>query len=153
MPNHSKLTLPSNTEIRLTRVFNGPPARVYRAWTEPKLLTKWMNPPSCQMTDASVDVRPGGRLVYTYKTPHGEMQQEGEYLEVVPEQKLVFTEARGPMAWRTTVEFDGDDEKTTVTVTHHMADTAARDEALASGMDDLWEHAWKQLDQTVTSAP
>jgi uncharacterized protein YndB with AHSA1/START domain len=84
----------TNRELVLTRRINAPPAAVYRAWTEPALLTQWFAPLPYTTPHAELDVRPGGSSLVVMRGPDGvDMPNRGVYLEVVPNQRLVFTDA------------------------------------------------------------
>lgn len=81
-------------ELVLTRLFEAPPEKVYRAWTEPDLLKRWFAPLPWTTPVAILDVRPGGANVIIMRSPHGEdIPNHGIYLEVVKNQRLVFTDA------------------------------------------------------------
>lgn len=84
----------SNRELLLTRVLNAPREKVYRAWTDPKLMTQWFTPPPFTTTHVETDVRPGGASLVVMRGPDGqEYPNRGVYLEVVPNERLVFTDA------------------------------------------------------------
>lgn len=81
-------------ELVLTRLIDAPPAKVYRAWTEPALLTQWFAPLPFTTPVAELDVRPGGANLIVMRAPDGtDMPNRGVYLEVVPNERLVFTNA------------------------------------------------------------
>jgi uncharacterized protein YndB with AHSA1/START domain len=68
--------------------------KVYRAWTEPDVLRQWFAPLPWTTPYAHLDVRPGGSNLITMRSPDGEdFPNQGVYLEVVPNQRLVFTDA------------------------------------------------------------
>lgn len=80
--------------LTLTRVLDAPVANVWRCWTEPKLLEKWFCPKPWFVTDAKLDLRPGGEMSCVMNGPEGELFPNiGVYLEVVPMQKIVSTDA------------------------------------------------------------
>ena len=84
----------SDRELVLTRLIDAPREAVYRAWTEPELLKQWFAPKPLTTPVAELDVRPGGANLIVMKTPDGQdMPNPGVYLEVVPNEKLVFTNA------------------------------------------------------------
>lgn len=71
-----------------------PRAAVWRCWTEADLLKRWFAPAPWTTPEAELDVRPGGRQRIVMRSPEGEdMPMSGVYLEVVPEQRLVATDA------------------------------------------------------------
>jgi uncharacterized protein YndB with AHSA1/START domain len=85
---------PAGRELVLTRTLKAPRHAVWRCWTEPALIVKWFTPPPWQTVHAEVDLRPGGSSLVVMRGPDGtEMPNRGIYLEVVPERRLVFTDA------------------------------------------------------------
>jgi uncharacterized protein YndB with AHSA1/START domain len=81
-------------ELVLTRLIDVPRERLWRCWTEPKLIVQWFTPPPWKTVHAETDVRPGGASTIVMKGPEGqEMPNRGVYLEVVKNEKLVFTDA------------------------------------------------------------
>ena len=81
--------LPSVTIIRRIKA---PPAKVWAAITEPKLMMQWWGPDAGPTLRAEADVRPGGRFSVAFRLMNGdEHNPTGIYREVVPEKKLVFT--------------------------------------------------------------
>jgi len=91
---HADTTFPADRELVLSRLIDAPPAHVYRVWTEPALLQQWFAPAPWTTPLAQLDVRPGGASVITMRGPDGqESTYHGVYLDVVENQKLVFTDA------------------------------------------------------------
>jgi uncharacterized protein YndB with AHSA1/START domain len=81
-------------ELVLTRILNAPRASVYRAWTDPELLKKWFAPLPWTTPKAVMDVRPGGSSLIVMRSPEGqEFPNRGVYLDVVKNERLVFTDA------------------------------------------------------------
>ena len=81
-------------DLILTRIIDAPPAKVFRAWTEPELLKQWFAPLPWTTPVAETDVRPGGSSLVVMRGPDGnEFPNRGVYLEVVKNQRLVFTDA------------------------------------------------------------
>jgi uncharacterized protein YndB with AHSA1/START domain len=88
------VAFPSDRELVLQRLLNAPREKLFRCWTEPKLLTQWFTPPPFKTTSAEVDLRAGGSSVIVMRGPDGtEYPNRGIYLEVVPNERLVFTDA------------------------------------------------------------
>jgi uncharacterized protein YndB with AHSA1/START domain len=85
----------SELGITLTRVFDAPRERVWREWTEPERFAGWFGGPDAEvpLTSVTMDVRPGGawRLTMFYGPRRREMHWVGEYHEVEPPERLVFT--------------------------------------------------------------
>lgn len=81
-------------ELTLTRVIDVPPEKLYRCWTEPELLKQWFCPKPYTVSHAELDVRPGGASRIVMRSPEGgEFPCPGVYLEVVPNRKIVTTDA------------------------------------------------------------
>jgi uncharacterized protein YndB with AHSA1/START domain len=94
VPETAQTSPTSDRELVLTRLIDAPRAAVYRAWTEPELLKQWFAPKPLTTPVAELDVRPGGASLVVMKTPDGmEMPNPGVYLEVIPNERLVFTDA------------------------------------------------------------
>lgn len=74
------------------------PDRIWRAWTEPEQLKQWFCPRPWQTTECRIDLRPGGEFYTVMQSPEGEDMEAsaGCYLEVVPNERLVWTAALGP---------------------------------------------------------
>ena len=88
------MTFPNDRELVLDRYIDAPRDLVWRCWTEPELLVHWFTPAPWKTKSASVDVRPGGASMVVMLSPDGEeFPNPGTYLEVVPGEKLVFTDA------------------------------------------------------------
>lgn len=84
----------TDRDLVLTRVLNAPREKVYQCWTDPALLTQWFAPKPWSTPRASLDLRPGGGSVITMADAAGtEYPNAGQYLEIVPNEKLVFTDA------------------------------------------------------------
>ena len=94
MSSTNQPTQPSNHELVLTRLIKAPRHSLFRAWTEPELLKQWFAPHPCTVPVAETDVRPGGTSLIVMRVPDGkEMPCHGVYLEVVKDERLVFTDA------------------------------------------------------------
>ena len=84
----------SSRELVLSRIINAPRAKVYKAWTDPELLKQWFAPLPWKTPRAELDVRPGGASLIVMAGPDGnEFPNRGVYLEVVENERLVFTDA------------------------------------------------------------
>jgi uncharacterized protein YndB with AHSA1/START domain len=84
----------ADRELILTRLINAPREKVYRAWTEPEILKQWFAPKPYTTPHAELDVRPGGSAYIVMRGPDGkDLPNRGVYLEVVPNEKLVSTDA------------------------------------------------------------
>ncbi len=136
--------------LTLVRRLAASPAKVYAAWTQPAQITQWMHPGQTVCVHAEADVRVGGRFRVIMREPDGEEHDvSGEYREVVPDAKLVFT-----WHWRSTPErvslvsvaLAVEGSVTLLTLTHEQFfDEAARD-AHRGGWSDSLDHLVAQFE-------
>ena len=86
--------MPADRDLTLTRLIDAPREKLYRAWTDPGLLKQWFAPLPYTTPHAELDVRPGGANTIVMHGPDGnDIPCRGVYLEVVPNRRLVFTDA------------------------------------------------------------
>jgi len=116
---------PTDRDLVLTRIIDAPPEKVYRCWTEPELIKQWFAPLPYTTPHVEVDVRPGGSSLIVMRSPEGvDMPNPGVYLEVVPYERLVATDAF-TSAWEPSqkpfmtlvLTFENQDGKTKYTAT------------------------------------
>ncbi len=154
MLNPDKLPDTSDRELVLTRLIDAPPEKVFRCWTDPKLIVKWFTPPPYKTIHAETDVRPGGASLIVMQSPEGhEMPNRGVYLDVVENRRLVatdaFTSAWEPsekpfMILTLTFENDGGKRRYTARVKHwSVADKEAHEKM---GFHQGWGVATDQLE-------
>lgn len=86
------LDLNPETDLVLTRDINAPREILYKCWTTPEHLVHWFVPKPHKVTACELDVRPGGKCNTTFEVDGTEMPNNGVYLEVIPNEKLVFTD-------------------------------------------------------------
>jgi uncharacterized protein YndB with AHSA1/START domain len=81
-------------ELVITRLIDAPRETLWRCWTEPALLVQWFTPEPWKTVSAETDLRAGGASRIVMRGPAGEeFSNEGVYLDVVPNERLVFTDA------------------------------------------------------------
>lgn len=81
-------------DLVLQRIIDASPDKLYRAWTEPELLKRWFAPEPWTVPRAELDVRVGGASLVVMRGPDGaDHPNRGVYLDVVPDARLVFTDA------------------------------------------------------------
>lgn len=81
-------------DLVLCMVLDAPRHRVYQCWTQPDLLMQWFAPKPWSTPKAAMDVRPGGASLITMADDQGnQYPNPGQYLEVVPNERLVFSDA------------------------------------------------------------
>src|SRR5437762_12920351 len=80
------------TSLQIKRFIKTSPDRVYAAWTDPAQLKEWWGPESVITRSLTADMRVGGKYRWDLTTPEGEeMSAFGEYRDLVPGKKIVFT--------------------------------------------------------------
>ena len=148
----------ADRELVLTRLINAPRAKVYRAWTDPELLKQWFAPKPYTTPIVEIDVRPGGSAYFVMRGPDGkDLPNHGVYLEVVPNEKLVSTDAY-VKAWEPsekpfmtlilTFEDEGGKTRYTARVRHWtVADREAHEKM---GFHEGWGLCTDQLEALVT---
>jgi uncharacterized protein YndB with AHSA1/START domain len=94
MTTGAKAVPTSDRELVLTRIIDAPREKVFGAWTDPELLKQWFSPLPYTTPVAELDVRSGGANLIVMRSPEGnDMPNRGVYLEVVENERLVFTDA------------------------------------------------------------
>lgn len=84
----------ADRELTITRLIDAPREKLYRAWTDPALLKQWFAPLPYTTPVAELDVRPGGSAFIVMRGPDGkDLPNHGVYLEVVPNERLISTDA------------------------------------------------------------
>lgn len=144
------VTMPSDVEIEMTRIFDAPLALVFATHTEPEHLRRWqLGPDGWTMPICEIDLRVGGawRSVWRSTEGRGEFQISGEFLEVDAPHRLVQTERMGdgPQSVSTLV-FSEHDGRTLLTTTMRFPTRELRDEVLATGMTDGAAVSYDRLD-------
>jgi uncharacterized protein YndB with AHSA1/START domain len=94
MTANSEASTAADRELVLTRLIDAPREKLYRAWTDPELLKRWFAPLPYTTPHAEFDLRPGGSTLIVMRGPDGnEFPNRGTYLEIVENERLVFTDA------------------------------------------------------------
>lgn len=160
--NQTTLELRGDREIVIARTFNGPSHIVFDAWTRPELVERWWAPKSrgVAMIACTADVRIGGRYRYHLRHGRGEFAFAGEYLEVTPPAKLVYTQVYEPTAAGTmpgdqpitiTVTFTERAGRTHVVSHTYCPTPEVRDAIIASGMESGMRETMDLLEALVES--
>jgi uncharacterized protein YndB with AHSA1/START domain len=149
------VTLPSDTEILITREFAAPRALVYQAWTTPELIKRWWSAKRGTVTVAEVDLRIGGRWRYAMVTDSGfEVAFHGEYRELIQNERIVGTEVYEGMPDAealNTVTFAETDGRTMLTILVQHAKREHRDAHIESGMEGGLQDALDLVEQVAIS--
>jgi len=144
-------TTPSDRELVTTRAFDAPRDLVWAAWTSPEHLPKWLlGPEGWTMPVCESDLRVGGawHFVWRNEADGSEMGMTGEYREITPPERLVSTQSWGG-DWAETLNtlvFTEEDGRTIMTQTILYPSQAARDAALATGMQQGMDAGFSRLD-------
>jgi uncharacterized protein YndB with AHSA1/START domain len=90
-------TLDPETDLELDREVDVAPELVWKAWTTPELVVQWFAPKPYETPKCEIDLRPGGLFATTMRSPEGEeFDNAGCFLEIIPNERLVWTSALGP---------------------------------------------------------
>ena len=152
------VTLPTDEQILITREFDAPKHLVYKAWTTPELVKRWWHANRGQVTLAEIDLRVGGAWRYVSVTDDGfDVGFHGEYREIVPNERIVSTEAYEGIpdadehATLNTATFTETDGRTTLTVLVQCPSKQVRDAIIDSGMEAGMQDAMDLLEQVAVS--
>ena len=134
-----QVTTPSDREIVLTRLFDAPRRLVFEALTRPEHVRHWWGllDNRYSVTECEIDLRPGGAWRYVGLGPQGEYAFYGVYREVVPPERLVFTEIYAPfpdVESVVTSALTEENGKTRMTVTALYPSKDVRDMVMGTGM-------------------
>ncbi|MGK9234490.1 SRPBCC family protein [Inquilinus limosus] len=147
----------SDRELVLTRLIDAPREKLFRAWTEPELMKQWFVPRPWTTPVIEVDLRPGGSNLIVMRSPEGnEFPNRGVYLEIVENEKLVFTDAY-TKAWEPSekpfftgiITFEDESGKTRYTARALHWTVADREEHEKMGFHEGWGQCADQLAELV----
>jgi len=144
----------SERELVVTRTFDAPARIVFDAFTKPELFKRWWVPKSVPITLLSCeqDVRVGGTYKLVFAAGDGEMAFFGTYTEVIPNERLVWTNDEGDAQSITTVTFEEKNGKTLLVLTELHPSAAALEEALkGSSEETMMNETHRQLDELLVS--
>ena len=150
----------SERELVLVRETDVPRERLYAGWTQPDLLVQWFTPKPWTTTTCEIDLRVGGACKTTMRSPEGQdFPNVGIFLEIVPNERLVFTDAYGPgwepnpnLFFTAVLTFESLPNGMTRYTARAMHWTAeAREKHAAMGFTEGWGKAFDQLVELVGS--
>ncbi len=151
----TSMTIVSDVEIAMSRVFDAPRDLVFRAYTTPEMVAQWWGQRASTTIVDKLDLRPGGQWRYIQREADGtEYAFSGEYREVTPPERLVNTFEFEPMPGHVIVDtavFEDLDGQTKVTVTSVFQSVEDRDGMLASGMEGGANESWDRLGELLTA--
>jgi uncharacterized protein YndB with AHSA1/START domain len=149
----TKVERKSERELVATRTFNGPTHIVFEAWTKPELFKRWWAPKSMgvPLRSCEMDVRVGG----SYRIEFGHDASAswaffGKYIEVIPSERLVWTNEESDTGPVTTVTFEDKGGQTLLTLHELYPSKEALDESFI-GMEGGMPEQFGQLDELLAS--
>ena len=152
------VTLPTDTQILITRDFAAPRHLVYRAWTTPELVKRWWAGQRGTMKTVDIDLRVGGTWRYVMDTNGGfEIAFHGEYREIVPNERIVNTEvfempgASDSDASLNRVTFTEADGRTSLALLVETPSKEVRDAIIESGMEGGMQEHMDLLEEVAIS--
>ena len=153
--NSAKVTLPTDTQILITREFDAPKHLVWKAYTTPDLIARWWGGSHGKVTSAEVDLRVGGSWRYVLAANEGfEVAFHGEFREISEPDRLVNTEiyegAPDGVGVVTTILTEADG-RTTMTQLCEYGDKTVRDAVIESGMEGGMQESMDALEQVAAS--
>jgi uncharacterized protein YndB with AHSA1/START domain len=142
----------ADRELVATRTFDAPAHILFKAWSQPDLFRRWWVPEGAGMSllSCEMDVRSGGKYRLEFGAGEHSMVFHGKYLEVVPDERIVWTNDEGEEGAVTTVTFEGQSGKTLLTFHELYPSKEALDEAMqgsAAGLPTQLD----QLDALLSS--
>jgi uncharacterized protein YndB with AHSA1/START domain len=152
------LTLPTETQIQITREFAAPKHLVFKAWTTPELIKRWWHANRGEVTVADVDLRVGGKWRWAMIATGGfEVAFHGEYREIVPNERIVHTEVfegvpggdEDPAI--VTITLTEQEGRTTLTQLMQVSNRETRDMIINTGMEAGLQDALDLLEQLAVS--
>ena len=139
--------------VRITREFDAPPDKVFRAHTDPDLVVQWLGPRDLEMSIDNFDCRTGGSYRYVHRRGSDEFGFHGCFHEVRPSEVIVqtFTFEGEPdsVALERMVFEDLGDGRTRLTATSLVDSFEGRDAFLASGMETGVREGYERLDEVL----
>lgn len=151
-----EVTTPSEHEIRMTRLFDAPPRLVFEAMTRPEHVAQWWgrlgegySVPVCE-----IDLRVGGRWRFVNRHPRGEAAFHGEYREVDPPNRVVFTEIFEEFPDTVSVvttDLLDEGGKTRLVATVRYPSREVRDMVLGTGMDKGASISYDRLEDLLAT--
>jgi uncharacterized protein YndB with AHSA1/START domain len=157
----AKVTLPTDEQILIEREFDAPKHLVYRALTTPELVKRWFHANRGVITLAEIDLRVGGKWRYVGEADSvGEMGFHGEYRELVPDERIVWTEfyegvpegvAEEDATTVNTATLTETDGRTMLSVLIQAPSKTARDAIIESGMEAGMQDAYDLLEEVAIS--
>lgn len=144
----------ADREVVITRVFDAPARLLFEAYSKPEHIMRWFGPVGWPVTLCEMDFRVGGRFRFAMTGPSGKQNTPfgGEYLEIVPNRKIVYDngfETPGAGRMVVTVTYDEKDGKTTLTIHTLFESIAMRNSHMSRGYEQGTNSGLDQLADLV----
>lgn len=147
------LQILSDTELVMSREFKAPRDLVYRAYTDPEMVSNWWGQRTSTTIVDQMDVTVGGKWRYIQRGEDGsEYAFHGEYVEVIPNEKIVSTFEFEPMPGHVTQDsavFEDTEDGTRITVTSTFSNAEDLKGMVDSGMEVGATESWDRLQELV----
>lgn len=150
-----RVTMPTDREVVMTRVFDAPRSMVFEAFFKPELLKRWFGPHGWSLAVCEVDFRVGGGFRFVLRGPNGrEMGMRGVYREITPPERSVHMESFDdyPGESQVTAVFVEQGGKTTMTATVLYESKEVRDAVIKSGMEHGAAETYDRLAELLASS-
>jgi uncharacterized protein YndB with AHSA1/START domain len=138
--------------LTLTRIFDAPHTLVWKAWTDPTMMAQWFGPRGFTTPVCELDVRVGGSLRIVMRGPDdNDYPLKGEFREVTPPERLVFTniatdkDGRHLLEGETVVTLSESEGKTTLTLQTHAVGLVPLAQQMLAGMEAGWNQTIDKL--------
>ena len=156
MTNPVTVTAPAGTPfIDATRDFDAPLDDVYRAWSEPELVARWLGPRRYEMVIEEYDVRTGGSWAYEHKAGDEAYGFRGVFHDVTPGKSITqtfeFAGAPGHVSLETVTFSDLGDNRSRVSIHSVYQSIEARDAMVDSGMEGGMTEGFERLDEVLSA--
>jgi uncharacterized protein YndB with AHSA1/START domain len=150
--NRTTVERKSDRELVVTRTFDAPPQMVFKAWSQPDLFRRWWVPKGAgiSLVSCDMDVRTGGKYRLEFGASGDTMAFYGKYLDVVPNERIVWTNDEGEEGAVTTITFEDQGGKTLLTFHELYPTTEALEEAMVGSAAGLPTQL-DQLDELLSS--
>ena len=144
----------SDTELRMSRIFNAPRELVFRVCTDPDAIPNWWGPGNLTTTVETMDLRVGGKWRFVQQDPKGNVFAfNGEFREVTPPERLVetfeFEGMPGHVVVDTYIFEDLGDGRTRLTATSKFGSPEDLKGMMQSGMEEGATESWDRLAELV----
>ncbi|HVY54341.1 MAG TPA: SRPBCC domain-containing protein [Thermodesulfobacteriota bacterium] len=147
-------------ELRMSRMIDARPGRVFRAWTDPREVAEWWGPHGFTNPVCELDVRPGGRIRIDMTSPEGTVYpMKGFFHEITPHERLVVTtsaiedeEGNPGLEVVNIITFDDLEGMTRLTLKAAVVKSLPEAEGALEGMEEGWSQSLSRLARHLANA-